>query len=459
VTLTEIQIPTLVLLLWGGAILFGFGWFGITSLREDERRAARVAFLAAAGGVSLFVGTALLPVTAQLCLLGLSGLMGLAGLVLFLVPVGRVELSKGAPLKRYDERDAMFARARLVPGAPEYRAYYEMRPENKAGDDLTRSKPGLLSLKATFANPLLFASPAASFTLTGALRQAVDGPVSSERYTLPVGDMTRYVKDLAVYYGALDVGIAELEPYHVYSHIGRGSGVYGAPIPLDHKYAIAFTVEMDFQMIGANPTAPGAMEAARQYVEAARVAVQLAAAIRYWGYPARAHIDGDYRVIAPLVARDAGLGEIGRMGLLMTPRQGPRVRLGVVTTNLPLLADRKTRDGSVIDFCRVCRKCAANCPTKSIPFGDRQEIDGALRWRIDADACFRYWNVVGTDCGRCVTVCPYSHPNSLAHNLVRWGTSRSGFFRRVAIRLDDVFYGARPPQRPAPQWTRVAKNR
>jgi ferredoxin len=451
-----IQISTLALFLLGSAILLGLGWFGIASLGESEWRAARVAFLATSGAALLFAGTAFLPPAVQWGLLSLSGLVGLAGLVLFLLPVGRVDPAKDAPLTRYDERDVMFARARLVPGSPEYQAYYEMRPENKTGDDLTRSKPGLLSLKAAFADPFLFASPEASFALTGALRQAVDGPVSSVRYTLPVGDMTRYVKDLAVYYGALEVGIAGLEPCHVYSHVGRGSGVYGAPIPLEHPYAIAFTVEMDFQMIGANPAAPGVMESAKEYVEAARVAVQLAAAIRYWGYSARAHIDGDYRVIAPLVARDAGLGEIGRMGLLMTPRQGPRVRLGVVTTDLPLLADRKTRDGSVIDFCRVCKKCATNCPTKSIPLGDRQEIDGALRWRIDADACFRYWNVVGTDCGRCMTVCPYSRPDSLAHHLVRWGSARSGFFRRVAIRLDDVFYGAKPPQRPAPRWTRLS---
>lgn len=50
------------------------------------------------------------------------------------------------------------------------------------------------------------------------------------------------------------------------------------------------------------------------------------------GFNSRAHIDGDYELICPLVARDAGLGEIGRMGLLMTPRLGPRVRIAVVTT-------------------------------------------------------------------------------------------------------------------------------
>jgi len=195
------------------------------------------------------------------------------------------------------------------------------------------------------------------------------------------------------------------------------------------------------------------MESARQYVEAARVALQLGYLIRWLGYPARAHIDGNYRVVAPLVARDAGLGEIGRMGLLMTPELGPRVRLGVVTTDLPLIPDGRRDDVSAIDFCRTCKKCAENCPSRSIPFGDREEINGALRWRIDSDSCFRYWNLIGTDCGRCMAVCPYSHPDNLAHNAVRWAIRHSGAARRGALWLDDVFYGRHPAPRPAPDWT------
>ena len=90
---------------------------------------------------------------------------------------------------------------------------------------------------------------------------------------------------------------------------------------------------------------------------------------------------------------------------------------------------------------RVCKKCADNCPSQSISFGDRTRIDGGLRWAIDADTCFRYWNAVGTDCGRCMTVCPYSHPDNAAHNLVRWAIRRSGAARRAALWMDDVFYG------------------
>ncbi|MGW8226573.1 MAG: 4Fe-4S dicluster domain-containing protein, partial [Anaerolineales bacterium] len=159
--------------------------------------------------------------------------------------------------------------------------------------------------------------------------------------------------------------------------------------------------------------------------------------------------------IAPLVARDAGLGEIGRMSLLMTPRQGPRVRLGVVTTDLELLVDGRVPDLSVIDFCTSCKKCAENCPSGSIPFEARQEVEGAWRWRINPETCFLYWNVTGTDCGICMKVCPYSHPDSLPHNLLRWGIKRSGFIRRAALWMDDVFYGKKPAQKQGPKWTQV----
>jgi len=106
----------------------------------------------------------------------------------------------------------------------------------------------------------------------------------------------------------------------------------------------------------------------------------------------------------------------------------------------------------VIDFCRICQKCTETCPGQSIPLGDREEIDGALRWRINADSCFRYWNLIGTDCGRCVAVCPYSHPNNPAHNLVRWAVRHSGLARRAALWMDDAFYGRKPAPRPAPGW-------
>jgi NAD-dependent dihydropyrimidine dehydrogenase PreA subunit len=445
----------MIVLVAGGVVSVTlFAVFGAVSVAEGERRAARRAFAIALVCAIVFLGGALLAPPIRTPLFWLVMAAALAVLVLLLLPIGHVAPANDTPRQRRDERNVMFARARLQPGSPEFEAYYAAHPENLRSDDEMRQKPGLLAPDAEFADSLLFAAADASFDLTEALRDAVDGPVAEFRHELPPERLTAFVKGLAQYYGARDVGVTRLSPVHVYSHVGRGSGVYGEPISLEHDTAIAFTVEMERDMTVASPHAPAVAESAHQYVESARVAVQLAAALRGLGYPARAHIDGNYRVIAPLVARDAGLGEIGRIGLLMTPQLGPRVRLGVVTTNANLVADKRRQGTAVIDFCTICSKCADNCPANAIAFGDRVESDGALCWKIDPDACYRYWCIVGTDCGVCLNVCPYSHPDNPLHNLVRRGIARSGFFRRAVKWLDDVFYGREPARRDAPSWTR-----
>jgi reductive dehalogenase len=449
-----VEIMTVILIAFGLVIVLGLGAFGLTSWREGERRAARIAAgLAVVVSTLVFLST-LLPASGQWGVLGFVAVAFAVGVVLFLLPVGRVQRGDDVSRMRIDERDIMFARARLEPGTPNYKAYYAMRPENKASDDKIRSLPGLLSPEGSEAIPLVFAATEATFDLIDTMQEATDGSAAPERTDHEAKAMSAFVKGLVGYWGAHTVGITELQPTHIYSHIGRGRGEYGAPVALEHRYAIAFTVEMAQAMVGTAPAAPTLLESARQYANAAQIAVQLSILIRSLGYPARAHIDGNYRVVAPLVARDAGLGEIGRMGLLMTPGLGPRVRLGVVTTDLPLIPDRRSDELSVLDFCRICEKCADNCPVRAIPRGNREEIDGALRWRINQDICYRYWCTTGTDCARCVAVCPYSHANNAMHNAVRWAVRQSGLARRAMLWLDDVFYGAAPEPKPAPVWVR-----
>ena len=106
----------------------------------------------------------------------------------------------------------------------------------------------------------------------------------------------------------------------------------------------------------------------------------------------------------------------------------------------------------MFDFCLRCKKCAEACPSRAIPLEDPGVIDGVRRWRIDSEACFTFWNKIGTDCARCVSVCPYAHPTNPVHDAVRWGIRNSAVFRSLAVHLDDALYGRAPAPRTPRGW-------
>ncbi len=355
------------------------------------------------------------------------------------------------PSGRIDERDTVFSRRKLAEGSERARAYYAAHPEREDADRQFREAPGLLDPRAALAHPLMFPACDATFDTVELLHAAVDGDAAPSRIDVSPEVLTEFLRGWLRLLGAHSVGVTALRDEHCYSHAGRGDS-YGKAIVPRHAFALAFTVEMDHAMVASAPAGTITMESSQEYLRSGAIAVQTAAFLRRLGWPARAHIDGKYEVVCPLVARDAGLGEIGRMGLLMTPRLGPRVRIAVVTTDAPLLPGSETHDETVLDFCARCRKCADACPGKAIPGGPRIDANGLARWQIDSDACFLVWNRLGTDCGRCVAVCPYSHPDSPLHNLVRRGIRNSSLFRRAAIRLDDLWYGRTPPPNPLPAW-------
>lgn len=384
-------------------------------------------------------------------------IVALVGLIVILFPYNNFSKIKDYSFSsKIDERDIMFSRRKLTKNTDRYQQYYQANPDKKAIDDHIRSLPGLLNEKSTYYNRLLFASADASFKAVEAFHAVLNDKPSKEKATIDSAPLSSYIKDWAKKLGALDCGITELKDYHIYSKLGRDDN-YGETPNLSHKYAIAFTVEMDSDMIAAAPEGPSVMESAFQYLNAGTIALQLSYFIKALGYDSLAHIDAKYKLVCPLVAKDAGLGEIGRMGLLMTPKQGPRVRIGVVTTDIPLEIDKASFEPSILDFCSICKKCADTCPAKAISSDDRELIKEDLRWQINQEKCFKYWATCGTDCGRCLAVCPYSHANNLLHNLVRKGLKNSYIFRRFALHMDNYLYGRKPKPRQPLDWIRKTK--
>jgi len=355
-----------------------------------------------------------------------------------------------------DERNIIFARFyRLKPGIPEFEQYYRDHPENIESDEKTRSLPELSGPGSRSYHPLTSPFSAATFDALERITRQIDWPAESLE-NAPIQarpeEFTRRIKGFTYYLGAKKVGITKLNPAYVYSHIGRSPGPWGEPIDLKHENAIAICVEMQYKMVRHAPDSPTITETAFEYFEAAKIAMILARYINLLGYKARAHLDGNYRIMCVPIAADAGLGELGRLGLLITPEFGPRIRLSVVTTNLPLVYDRPIVFG-VQDFCSFCKKCAENCPSSSISTDEKNIYRGVEKWQTNQDTCYRFWRTQGTDCSICVKVCPYSHPAGPLHHLVRRTIRRNRLARRLSLAADDLFYGRHPQtQALPPNW-------
>jgi reductive dehalogenase len=374
------------------------------------------------------------------------------GFLLFLYNPKKNKFAPQKPVIQFDERQTMFSRNELKIDTERFKSYYTENPQHKIKDDIWRSKPGLLSPKSVFYRQTAFAAAQASFLTIEKLGSYISGEPTSDKKNIKPQQLTTFVKKWLIKQGMESVGITEMQPYHYYHTKGRRE-TYNKKVTPELPYGIAFTIEMDEEMMQAAPKGSAIMESAEKYLKSGVPAVQLAYFLREMGYNAQAHIDGNYEVVCPLVARDAGLGEIGRMGLLMTPKLGPRVRIAVVTTNAPLITDKQSDIAySMNEFCHYCKKCGHVCPSQSIPLDDRKIQDEVLRWKIDSESCFTYWQTIGTDCGRCMTVCPYAHANNWFHNFIRFGIKHSYLFRRLAVVFDDLFYGKKPPIAKMPEW-------
>lgn len=420
-------------------------WFAASSHREKQPRAVKVSLLLLVGAAAFWIAYSYLSfVHPSLLLIPPGGLFVLT--LLFFFPGNKPStMSVGEITERVDERDVMFAREEYLPGTEKYEAYYAMRPHLKEVDDMIRELPPLLSPGGKYYDADVSARVTSVFRTIAAMTTQVDGEAAPTREAVDPIEITARMKRQVLEMGASEVGIARLNPMYVYTNVGRGPEPWGAPIVNNHRFAIVFTLEMDYDRVHQAPRLPTVEESADRYLDAARLSIELARQIRGVGYPARAHIsDSNYQIMLPPVAVDAGLGELGRLGYLISPRYGARVRLGAVTTDLELIPDHPITFG-VQDFCEKCRKCADNCPSAAIPANARTEVRGVDKWPTNVEQCVRYWRTVGTDCGLCMKVCPYSHPPTLLHNLVRAGIRRSSIARSLAVWADDLFYGRKLP--------------
>ena len=209
-------------------------------------------------------------------------------------------------------------------------------------------------------------------------------------------DLTFQIKEKALSLGYDEVGFAKFDRRYTYQ--SRKSQVR-----TDLGNAICLAIEQDYETTQEIPSIEAEKAQGNAYIKQAKLSLGLSEYLLSKGYGAQ--ISGPAWHFGPLIPMfvQAGMGQLGVNGQLLSPYFGSRARLQIIITDAPLKVDKPV-DYGMYKFCETCQICFMRCPGKAIQ-AQRVWFRGVEKNKLIAKRC-RPIMARFSGCGICMKVCP-----------------------------------------------------
>ena len=174
------------------------------------------------------------------------------------------------------------------------------------------------------------------------------------------------------------------------------------------SHAIVLLMEMDQESIDKAPSLETGKEVFNAYYKLGKAVNVIAQSLKDMGFAVQAGpaLGGD--VIYPVLAQKSGLGHVGKNGLLINRKFGPRLRIAAVYTSIE---NFKIISGNEYDwiskFCDKCNACVRTCPSKAI-YKDPIITDLGYETHIDYKKCAIPF-AMDYGCSVCIKECTFNH--------------------------------------------------
>ena len=223
----------------------------------------------------------------------------------------------------------------------------------------------------------------------------------------PTGeDVSEAIKAKAKDLGFLEVGITAYD--HRYTYHSKKDWV-------KFPNVICLAYEQDFEPTQTIPSVDAEIVHSSTYRTEGASGLELGRFINSLGYRAQVHSPNDNTGPYIPMFVEAGLGQLGACGYLLTPHAGNRNRLMMVTTDAEVTYD-KPIDYGIHAFCQVCQVCVNRCPGRAL-MRDKIWWRGLEKNKLYFKRCrpvmARYLG-----CGICMKTCPvqkYGMKNVMEH--------------------------------------------
>ena len=260
----------------------------------------------------------------------------------------------------------------------------------------------------------------------------VSGDLEPTGTAEPGRDVTEDIRRKAKELGFGEVGFTRYDRRYVFAH--RKSH---AKFP----HAICLALEQDYEATQTIPSMEAEYEHFGLYEIEGALMLELADYIRSLGYHAQVHhpSEDDSAVSIPMFV-NAGLGQLGANGQLLSPHFGSRARLALMTTDALVTYDQPA-DYGIHKFCQKCQVCVDRCPGRALT-RDKVWWRGAEKNKLIYERCLPF-QARYEGCGVCMKVCPiqrYGMKPVMEHYVATGEVLGKGTDNLEGFTLDDKGY-------------------
>lgn len=234
---------------------------------------------------------------------------------------------------------------------------------------------------------------------------------SPAREELDAQELSRRIREEGKRLGISEVGFAQADAKYTFAEYADPTGAN----------VIVCILEQDFE---ATQTAPSALSERAAFIAYGRLAAREAGLVEFvksLGYEARPNDFLSGEAMSIRYAVEAGLGQLGLNGQLLTPFAGSRIRISLITTNAPVALGEPV-DFGIPRICDECQLCVRRCPVGAIP-KTRRPKRGVVKAAIKTERC---WPTMAQThgCAVCMKVCPIQRYglDAVSEHYTRTGT-------------------------------------
>lgn len=178
---------------------------------------------------------------------------------------------------------------------------------------------------------------------------------------------------------------------------------------ITHENVIILAIEMDENIIKTSPGEKAKNLNKRFYDKFRKITEESSEYIKIAGFKTQIAYPNEKLLDLPFLAQKAGLGYVGKNGLLITPEFGSKIKLsGILTSMNGSIFDKNINDHEWIrEQCKDCVECIESCESEALI-----EISDNYMAELSKIKC------IGSEegCTYCIEKCPF---NEKGYSLVK----------------------------------------